>query len=88
MFGTRFASRSLIIAWQNVVKSMRNSVRFFSSCVFRHRGLTGIKSDPQAFKLQASEAITMYAQLLVRLSSGAVNAWTPFFCCSIRFSWQ
>ena len=77
----------LIIAWRNVVKSIRNSVRFSSSCVLRHRGLTGIKSEAQAFRLQASEVITMYAQLLVRLSSGAVNAWTPFFCCSIRFSW-
>ena len=40
----------------------------------------------QAFKLHDSEAITMYAQLLTRSSTGVVSAWTPLLSWAIRFS--
>ena len=40
----------------------------------------------QAFKLHASEAITMYAQLLTKSSTGVASACTPLLSCAIRFS--
>ena len=33
-------------------------------------------------------AITMYAQLLTRLSTGVVSAYTPLLSWAIRFSWS
>ena len=42
----------------------------------------------QAFKFQAKAVITMYAQLLSSVSTGACKARTPPFNCAIRFSWS
>ena len=76
-------------AAQNVANSIRNSVRFSASCARRAcRGATGTSNALHAFRLHASDAITMYAQLLTRSSTGAVSAWTPPLSCAIRFSWS
>jgi hypothetical protein len=56
-----------------VVKSIRNSVRFSACCFSRGWPVSGNKSAAHAFRLQASEAIAIYAQLLSRLSTGAAS---------------
>ena len=43
----------------------------------REHGARGGHSANQAFKFHASPVITIYAQLLSKLSTGAVNARTP-----------
>jgi len=54
-----------------------------------HRVQKPLELHPhQAFSVQARLDITLYAQLLCRLSSGLRIARTPFFSCSIRFSWS
>ena len=52
------------------------------------RGSSGNSSAAHAFSVQANDAITMYAQLLTRLSTGAVKACTPPLSCAITFSWS
>ena len=60
------------------------SARCFAAC----RGVTGTSKALHAFRLQATDAITMYAPLLIRVSTGVVSARTPLFSCAIRFSWS
>ena len=56
----------------------------FASC----RGDTGTSKAAQAFRLQAKLAITIYAQLLTKLSTGVVSACTPPLSWATRFSWS
>src|SRR5512135_3369701 len=77
-----------INATQNVENSIRSNDRFWARCFSAHRGCSGSSNADQAFRLQASEAITMYAQLLTRLSNGIANAFTPLFSWAIKFSWS
>jgi hypothetical protein len=55
-------------------KRMNPNVRFSAWCFSWCRGDTGTRRALQAFRLHASDAITMYAQLLTSLSTGAVSA--------------
>jgi hypothetical protein len=64
-------------AEQNVANSILNSFRFSSLCLAWCRGETGTRRALHALRLQANDAITMYAQLLTKSSTGAVNARTP-----------
>ena len=66
-----------IIAARNVLNSIRNSVRFWIRCSRACRGVSGTSNAAHAFRLQARLAMTMYAQLLTRLSTGVVRACTP-----------
>src|SRR3954470_5842074 len=77
-----------IIATQNVLNSTRSNDRFSSRYFFDHRPCSGSTRALHAFGLHASDAITMYAQLLTRLSTGIANAFTPPFNWAIRFSWS
>src|SRR4051794_31088272 len=77
-----------IIATQNVLNSIRSNDRFSSRYFFDHRPCSGSTRALHAFRLHASDAITMYAQLLTRLSTGIANAFTPPFNWAIRFSWS
>ena len=52
------------------------------------RPFSGNSSANHDLSVQASDAMTMYAQLLTRLSTGIRIAFTPFLSCSIRFSWS
>ena len=53
--------------------SDRFSARCFSAC----RGSSGSSNAAHAFRLHARLAITMYAQLLTRSSTGVASACTP-----------
>src|SRR5271165_5582424 len=66
-----------IIAARNVLNSIRNSVRFWIRCSRACRDVSGTSNTAHAFRLQARLAMTMYAQLLTRLSTGVVRACTP-----------
>src|SRR3954469_5472789 len=77
-----------IIATQNVLNSIRSSDRFSARYFFAHRPPSGRTRALHAFRLHASEAITMYAQLPTRSPTGIANAFTPPFSCAIRFSWS
>ncbi len=57
-------------ALRKVRNSIFNTVSFSVSCLSRHRPETGNSNAYQAFNVQASDAITMYAQLLSRVSTG------------------
>src|SRR5262249_27110959 len=61
-----------ITAARKVANSIPNSACFSARCSAACRGSSGTHSAAHAFRLQANEAITMYAQLLTRLSTGAV----------------
>src|SRR6266436_1538685 len=74
------------MATQNVLNSIRNSECFSARYFSAQRPCSGKTSALHAFRLQASDAITMYAQLLTKLSTGIANAFTPLFNCAIRFS--
>src|SRR5580693_2696690 len=76
-----------INAAQYVANSIRNSVRFSPSCFALCRGDTGTSKADQTFTLQAKLAITIYAQLLTRVSTGVVRAYTPLLSWAIKFSW-
>ena len=52
-----------IKAIQKVLNSIRNSDRFSARCRSAHRGCSGTSSAAHAFRLQAKDAITMYAQV-------------------------
>src|SRR5262249_11072942 len=73
---------------QNVANSIRNNDLFSASCLAVCRGVTGTSKALQAFRLQAREAMTIYAQLLTRLSTGVVKALTPLLSWATRFSWS
>src|SRR5512135_1366237 len=77
-----------INATQNVENSIRSSDRFAARCLAAHQGGSGRSNAAHAFRLQASEAFTMYAQLLTRSSTGIDNALTPLFNWAIRSSWS
>src|SRR3954447_26743971 len=77
-----------IIATQNVLNSIRSRERFSARYFSAHRPPSGRTRALHAFRLQASDAITMYAQLLTRLSTGNAIALTPPFNWAIRFSWS
>src|SRR5262249_13341865 len=77
-----------MIAATNRLNSIRKSVRFCSRCAATCRGCSGTDSANHAFRFHARAVITMYAQLLVRLSTAARNAWAPPLSCAIRFSWS
>ena len=51
----------LSIAARNVLNSIRNNFRFSSRCDSCQRPVSGSTSAAQAFRLQANDAITMYA---------------------------
>src|SRR5512140_2096898 len=51
-------------------------------------GVPGTSNAAHAFRLQARLAMTMYAQLLTRLSTGVVRACTPPLSWATRFSWS
>src|SRR5208282_1661437 len=75
-------------AARNVANSIRNRVRFSAFWLSASGPVAGASNALQAFRLQATDAITMYAQLLTRVSTGVVSAWTPVLSCAIRFSWS
>src|SRR3954447_20199033 len=77
-----------IIATQNVLNSILSSDRFSARYFSDHRPCSGRTSALHAFRLHASDAITIYAQLLTRLSTGIVSAFTPPLSWAIRFSWS
>src|SRR5947208_993420 len=77
-----------IIATQNVLNSIRSSDRFSARYFSDHRPPSGRTSAHHAFRLQASDAITMYAQLLTRSFTGIASAFTPPLSWAIRFSWS
>ena len=67
-----------IIATQNVVNSIRKQRPLLRPVLLRcQRPCSGSSSAAHAFRLQARHAITMYAQLLTRLSTGIASACTP-----------
>src|SRR5512142_1920959 len=68
-----------INATQNVLNSIRSNDRFSARCLSAHRECSGSSNDAHAFRLHARLAITMYAQLLTKLSTGIDNAFTPLF---------
>src|SRR5664279_331304 len=77
-----------ISATQNVRNSILSSERFSARCFSDQRPCSGNSNADQAFRLQARLAITRYAQLLTRLSTGIVIAFTPPLSWPIRFSWS
>src|ERR687890_36327 len=77
-----------IIATQNVLNSIRSSERFSARYFSAHRPVSGSTRALHAFRLHARLAITMYAQLLTKLSTGIAIAFTPLFNWAIRFSWS
>src|SRR3954463_4765839 len=77
-----------IIATQDVLNSLRSSECFSARYFPAHRPPSGRTRAPHAFRLQASDAITMDAQLLTRLSTGIASAFTPPFSGAIGFSWS
>ena len=76
----------LMTALRNVANSILSSVRFSALRFSFQRPVSGNNNAAHALRLQAKPAITMYAQLLWRLSTGAVSERTPLLCCAIRFS--
>src|SRR4051794_14523039 len=77
-----------IIATQNVLNSIRSSDRFSARYFSAHRPPSGRASALHAFRLHARLAITRYAQLLTRSSTGIASALTPPLSWAIRFSWS
>src|SRR5258708_5143571 len=70
------------------LNSIRNQV---CRSVTRGRGcdgLAGSSNADHALSDQAMLVLTMYAQLLTRLSTGAFNARTPLARGAMRFSWS
>ena len=75
-------------AFTKRLNSIRNSMRFSRRCRSRQRGDSGIDKASHAFKFQANEVMTMYAQLLSSVSTGECKAGSPFFNWSMSFSWS
>src|SRR4030042_4248165 len=76
-----------MMALRNVLNSIFKTACFCDSYVADQRPLSGSSNANHAFNVQANEAITIYAQLLSRLSTGIRIALTPFLSCSFKFSW-
>ena len=74
-------------ARRNVVNSMRRIIRFSSLRASASRPPVGSDNAIHAFRLHAREPITMYAQLLTSVSTGAASAWASPLSCARRFSW-
>jgi len=72
---------------RNVANFIARIVCFSDSRRLFQRPFAGCTSANEAFRLQAREAITMYAQLATRVFTGARNARTPELSCAMRFSW-
>src|SRR5260370_32058795 len=73
--------------FRNVRNSMRNTFSFCSACFSRQRPLgSGNDSANQALRFQACAVISMYAQLLNKVFSGARKARRARSCAKI-FSW-
>src|ERR1700733_13681858 len=79
---------SWISATQNVLNSILSSDRFSARCFSDQRPFSGTSNAAHAFRLHARLALTMYAQLLTRVSTGIDNAFTPALSWPIRFSWS
>src|SRR3954453_7217189 len=77
-----------INATQNVENSIRSRDRFSARYFSAHRPRSGSTKALHAFRLHASDAITIYAPLLTSPSTGIANAFTPLFNWAIRFSWS
>src|SRR5512135_459044 len=77
-----------ISATQKVLNSIRSSDRFSARCFSAHRGCSGTSNADHAFSVHARLAITMYAPLLTRSSTGIASALTPLLSWAIRFSWS
>ena len=74
-------------AFTKVLNSIFSTHSLSARCWSCQRpGSSGSDKAHQAFRFQANAVITMYAQLLTRLSTGAVNARTPPSNCANRFS--
>src|SRR3954447_5941589 len=73
-----------IIATQKVLNSIRSSDRFSARYFAAHRPPSGSTRALHAFRLHASEAITMYAQFPTRSPTGIASALTPPFNWAIR----
>ena len=58
----------------NVFNSMPNNQRFSARCFSDQRPVSGSINAAQALRFQAKLVITMYAQLLNSVSTGAYNA--------------
>ena len=71
-----------------MLNSIRSSERFSARYFSAHRPRSGSTRALHAFRLHARDAITMYAQLLTRSSTGIASAFTPPFSWAIRFSWS
>src|SRR3982751_714312 len=77
-----------IIATQNVPNSIRSSDRFSDRYFSAHRPVSGRTRALHAFRLHASDAITMYAPLLTMSPTGIASALTPPFNWATKFSWS
>ena len=66
-------------ALRNALNSIRSSAPFSAACRAAHRPVSGKHYANQAFNVQASAAITMYAPLLNNVSTGMRVAPTPCF---------
>ena len=73
-------------ARRNVVNSIRRSDRFASVRASTSRPRSGSDSAIHAFRLQARDAMTMYAQLLASVSTGADRACMSLLRWAKRFS--
>ena len=61
--------------------------KLYVGLIKRGKDMGNINNANHTFKFHARPAITMYAQLLSNVSTGVRSACTPFFNCSMRFSW-
>ena len=65
-----------MIALRNVRKSIRSQASRSASCRSRQRCETGSDRAIQAFRVQASAALTLYAQFAFSVLTGACSART------------
>ena len=77
----------LMMAVRKVRKSMVSRRRRCSLWCSAQRGVTGSRRAHQAFRVQASAAMVMYAQLAHSVFTGACRARTPDLSRPMRFSW-
>jgi hypothetical protein len=79
---------SSITAARNVANSIRNQLRRSARCSWTCPGSSGSSNAAHALSVHASDAITIYAQLLTRSLTGAFSAGAPPLSCAITFSWS
>src|SRR3954447_24188395 len=79
---------SAITAARNVANSIRSQLRRSARCSSACPGSSGSSKAAHAFNVHASDAITMYAQLLTRSFTAAFSAGTPPLSCAMTFSWS